>query len=293
MLVRPYTVFSTLHPALLCFYAFGAPLLTMMSFAPWFLIGSGVSAIMVHWFYMGGKVTKDVCLLCIPVIAVIAILNVITNPRGTHILLELKHRPLTLESLLYGIASGMMLAGVIVWFRCFHAILSNDKFLYLFGKRLPGTALLLSMVLKLFPETRYKMQCIRMSDDSESGKEEEGVIHRIKKGLRQLSCLLEWSMEDSIETADSMKARGYGSGKRSTYQCYKMTAFDWVTGMCLLSVLIYALFGMLFRQWQFFFYPKFVMPKGNLAGVVGAAIACLLFQLAPIWMEIIARRNGR
>lgn len=57
-----------------------------------------------------------------------------------------------------------MLGTVLIWFRCFNAILSNDKFLYLFGKKLPGTALLLSMILKLFPETKYKMHCIQMAE---------------------------------------------------------------------------------------------------------------------------------
>src|SRR5699024_3957933 len=57
---------------------------------------------------------------------------------------------------------------------------------------------------------------------------------RAKNGMQLLQMLLTGSLEDSIQAADSMTARGYGIGKRSTYQAYKMKRNDWLT----LSILI-------------------------------------------------------
>ena len=96
-------------------------------------------------------------------------------------------------------------------------MLSNQKFLYLFGRRFQTAALLLSMILKLFPETQYKITQIRMAQDDSAFQEKEALKVRLKKSMRQISCLLEWSMEDSIETADSMKARGYGAGRSGRF----------------------------------------------------------------------------
>ena len=37
-------------------------------------------------------------------------------------------------------------------------------------------------------------------------------------------------------TADSMRSRGYGSAKRSSFQLYRMTSLDWIL-LCIMLVL--------------------------------------------------------
>ena len=59
--------------------------------------------------------------------------------------------PVTLESILYGVGSGIMLACVVSWFSVFHAVMTSDKFMYLFGKVIPAFSLLLSMCLRFVP----------------------------------------------------------------------------------------------------------------------------------------------
>ena len=39
--------------------------------------------------------------------------------------------------------------------------------------------------------------------------------------------LTSWALEGSVVTADSMRSRGYGSGKRSSFMIYTMTGLDW------------------------------------------------------------------
>ena len=59
MYVRPFTLFSTVHPALLIFYALGAPILAMFGSNPVTMGVMFLCAITVHWFYLGGASTKD------------------------------------------------------------------------------------------------------------------------------------------------------------------------------------------------------------------------------------------
>ena len=41
-----------------------------------------------------------------------------------------------------------------------------------------------------------------------------------------LGCLTTWALEGSIVTADSMRARGYGTAKRTNFRIYRLTGRD-------------------------------------------------------------------
>lgn len=73
-----------------------------------------------------------------------ALLAALVNPafvhQGVTILTYLPSgNPLTLESILYGLAAALLLASVVLWFRCFSAVMTSDKFIYLFGRAIPCT----------------------------------------------------------------------------------------------------------------------------------------------------------
>ena len=74
----------------------------------------------------------------------------------------------------------------------------------------------------------------------EGGADEEGGVRRrrreakssrrrgrIRESLRLVTVLMGWGMEDSLETADAMKARGWGAAeRRTTYQRYRFRRTD-------------------------------------------------------------------
>ena len=66
--------------------------------------------------------------------------------------------PLTLESILYGLAAALLLASVVLWFRCFSAVMTSDKFIYLFGRAIPALSLVLSMTLRFVPRFRRQFR---------------------------------------------------------------------------------------------------------------------------------------
>ncbi|MBR3258086.1 MAG: hypothetical protein IKF96_03770 [Eggerthellaceae bacterium] len=76
-----------------------------------------------------------------------------------------------------------------------------------------------------------------------SARGPKGWLDRLRNSVsevsRRISVLMGWGMEDSLETADSMLCRGWGSGARHTsYKKYRFTATD----ACALAVVI-ALFA--------------------------------------------------
>lgn len=286
MYIRPYTLFSTLHPVLLLIYALGAPILAMLSKAPVCLLISIISAFSIHLFYLGREATVNALKLTIPFFLMMTLFNMVTNSGGLTVLFRIGQRNFTLESLCYGAANGIMLSSVIVWFRCFTAILPNDKFLYLFGSRFQNTGLLLSMILKLFPETNYKIRCIKLADNGKGTTKKETMMQRIKKGLTQISCLLEWSMEDSIETADSMKARGYGDGKRTTYNRYHFAHRETGGLLTFLVLLLSAGVGVMLQDQSFWFFPTIKQGSISIGWSCIINVVYIIFLFLPIIMEL-------
>ena len=104
----------------------------------------------------------------LPVLLLAAIVNPAFNHAGITILTYLPSgNPLTLESILYGLAAGAMLCAVVLWFVCFNAVITSDKFVYLFGRVIPALSLVLSMTLRFVPLFRRQLEwCARRSSSS-------------------------------------------------------------------------------------------------------------------------------
>lgn len=67
------------------------------------------------------------------------------------------------------------------------------------------------------------------------------IIERVKNGMQLLQVLLICSLEDALQTADSMQARGFGVTKRTTYIRYRMERRDWYTLSYLIILFIAAI----------------------------------------------------
>lgn len=87
----------------------------------------------------------------LPIFLILSLLNPLFNTYGAHILFHLFGRPYTLEALLYGFAIGGTFLEMLLWFGCYNAVLTSDKFTALFGNLIPALSLLLVMVLRLIP----------------------------------------------------------------------------------------------------------------------------------------------
>ena len=107
-----------------------------------------------------------------------------------------------------------------------------------------------------------------------------------------VSVLITWTLEDLIESAASMKCRGYSLKGRTAFSIYRFDNRDrgFVVGMCaLMSVLVMA---MLLDQTMIRFAPQVVMmPITPLSGLFYAAWAILC--LLPPGLEIIDRCRFR
>ena len=95
----------------------------------------------------------DGCLL--PLIAVFALYYSSYHHFGITVLRQnFIGNNMTLESLVYGIALGVSIAGMMIWFSCVYSVVSTDKVVYLFGRVSPKLSLFLAIFLRMVPRIK-------------------------------------------------------------------------------------------------------------------------------------------
>ena len=225
----------------------------------------------------------------------VLLLAVIVNPAFTHegvtILTYLPSgNPLTLESILYGIAAGAMLCAVLLWFVCYNRVMTSDKFVYLFGRVIPALSLVLSMTLRFVPRFKQQMDVVRQAQfcigrDTASGS----LWQRARRAVTVFSIMVTWALENAVETADSMKARGYGLKGRTAFSIYRIEERDRYALLFLGFCGLYLACGAAAKGLRWWYYP---MLSGVLLEPVTVSIylVYLALCLTPVLLD---RREAR
>lgn len=235
----------------------------------------------------GRRQVKKNLIYMIPMILFAAILNPLFNHQGVTIIGYLPSgNPLTLESILYGIFAAEMVVGVLCHFSCYNEVMTSDKFIYLFGRIIPSVSLIISMTLRFVPKFSAQLKVVVnaqkcMGRDLSKGK----VMSRLKNGLNILSIMTTWAMENAIETADSMKARGYGLPGRTAFSVFTFDRRDKNALICILILGTYVIFGNLMGEMYFRFFPTMKSAEISLFGV-SVYLSYFILCMYPIIIEV-------
>ena len=216
-----------------------------------------VCAIVYVVSMQGRKSVGFLLKFCLPLMLLTAIINPVFNHEGKTILLYFANgNPLTLESILYGVSSGCMMITLLLWFSAFSSVMTTDKLIYLFGRIIPALSLVLSMTLRFVP--RFKMQMKNVADAQRCiGKDvsSTSLLNRTKTAITIVSVMITWSLENAIETADSMKSRGYGLKGRTAFSIYRFEDRDKYALVWLVFCFLYILAGVLISAFGFRYFP--------------------------------------
>ena len=275
VLVLGFTMFC-LHPACLALSLAGA--------FCWSVRLKGRQAVWRNLAYM------------LPVLAVAALVNPAFNHEGATILTYLPSgNPLTLESILYGLAAAAMLVAVLCWFSCYHQVMTSDKFVYLFGRIIPALSLVLTMVLRFVPRFQEQFRTVSSAQkcvgrDLSNG----GLTDKVRHGARILSILVTWALESAIDTADSMRSRGYGLPGRTAFSLYRLEERDTAALTWLLGLGFYLAMMTLAGGTRVSYFPKMKLAAPD-AWSLSAFLAWggLCFTpMAADWLEERRRKEG-
>lgn len=214
---------------------------------------------------------------------VLTLVNPVVSHNGVTPLFVVNHNPVTLEALLFGAFTAAMITGTLYWFRSFSEIMTSDKLLCLFGALSPKLALLFSMALRYVPHFRRQSERVQASQRAMGLYKEDNLIDAARGGTRVFSILLTWALENGIVTADSMAARGYGLGRRSSYTIFLFRRRDLV--FLLFSLLLTAATIAGSFRLGYSYYPVFRVDIPDAWGSAGLAAYGLL-ALLPAIIEI-------
>ena len=280
---RERDVFQTYHP-LVNFLFFAIVLgFAMMLNHPLAQVISCVAAIGYAIQCEGKKAVIFSVKTCIPMVLLTTFFNPAFNHRGVTILLYFPTgNPLTLESILYGISTGMLLATVMMWFINFNRVLTSDKWMYLFGRVMPCMSLILSMTLRFVPKLKTQMMQIVETQRCIGRDVSTGSLwSRMKTAITIVSILITWSLEDAIETADSMKSRGFGLKGRTAFSIYRFDERDRMAMAWFGSCGWYVLMGTVALAFGFRYLPS-IQWVGINQYTIGVYVGYTLLCASPI-----------
>ncbi len=242
-----------------------------------------VAVSLFYIFMLGGikSLIKNILMMIITVFF-ITLINILFTHRGNTNLFNIGENAVTLEALLFGLFAGCVFANIIVWFECLNKILNGEMILYLFSRISSFFALFVSMIFRYIPLLRKRYAEISNVQRCMGVTENGSLLKKIKTTARRTSILISWSLEASIETADSMAARGYGLKGRSTYSMYKFILRDLFLTFLMILFASISLFFMKKYDVEVIFYPSVEYPQCDLHFIVVLLSFFALSMIAPI-----------
>ncbi len=279
---------TNLHPAVLLAYIATVMGLVMFTRHP-LVIGLALGGAVLFLLASEGlQSSKKVLGISLLLILLVTLTNPLFMHRGATPLFVIFGKVATLESLLYGGVSGAMMAAVILWFKGYGAVMTSDKFLYLFGRIFPKLSLVLSMALRFIPLFVRQIRAVYQAQKTLGLYDSGALSDRFLGGARVFSAVLTWALENAIDTAHSMRARGYGLPGRTSFSLFSFGKTDRRALAAIALLAAAAVFGAWRGTLEFTYYPAVRMPE---TAPIDLAVWTLigLMMLLPAMIEVADR----
>ena len=278
-------IFSSYHPAVLLLY-FAAVLLVAMFTANQVLLCLALlGGVCFCTLLERSKNFWHNLAFYIPLFLMIAVTNPLFSRNGVTPLFFLNGNPVTLEAILYGLDIAVMLVAVMYWFKCYNHIMTSEKVLFLFGRVIPKLSLLLSTALRFVPLFKAQIKKIHQAQKAMGLYTGSSYVDKLRGAVRVFSAMLTWSLENAIDTGDSMKAHGYGLKGRSHFALFRFTVRDGMLLGVSILLLVFVLLGLMLKETAFSFYPR-LTPIRTTPLALAAYIAFGLLAFLPFIIEV-------
>ena len=143
------TAFAKLHPVTKVAFFVAAFVLTLAAGNPVFSAISLCTALLCMT-QSGGRAFFNSTVFSLIIVAVAGLFNMLFAHYGNTVLFTVGDTDFLLEPLFYGLNQGVVMVGVMLWFRVLSYVQDSAETAYLF-RFAPRTALLFSMVLGFLP----------------------------------------------------------------------------------------------------------------------------------------------
>ncbi len=219
------------------------------------------------------------------------IINTMVNKMGATVLFSGPVIPywgrvtVTWEAFFYGLVMGCRLLIVFSAFLLSNLVLNPDRALFALSRVFPRSALLLALTAKTIPHLGEQLQRAGEIQQCRGVSYYRGnYIRRIKNRLPLLKVLFLSALEDSFNLGESIQARAYGSGARSSYFRFSFRNRDFIVMASSLGAAMLIIRLLLTGEGSFQFFPRM---GTMIVSWEQAAVAALMFflLLVPVMLS--------
>ena len=215
-----------------------------------------------------------------------ALLNFVSAHLGSTVLFALPASlpvlggPYTLEALAFGINGGLTIAAAIFAAAPFSLVLEAHDVLDALPGALSRTGAAIAASMNLVPSISRSF-----SEVTEAQRLRGWRPRGPRSWADVVVPVVLTSAEGSIQLAESMEARGFGAGPRTSFERRRLGGADWLLiGASVAAVLIFVSAHSVGALSDWYSYPSFVLPSVEPLGLIGCL---LLFTPVLTW-----RRRG-
>lgn len=246
--------FRQTHPFVTSCYYIVALVIVMSTINPVIILCFFVASLLLRLLDLEGKSKKSV-VYPLFFLGIITITNPVFVHRGATILFFFLNKPITMEAFIYGFFMGMTIVTVIYLFQNLQKAVDSEQFFYLFGKRFPKSGLILILVLRFIPLLQKYYRELNQVQKMVQQTQRRFFLERVAYGADLFGNLFSWSLENAMDTADSMKARGYGVTARSSRLHYTWRKKDTLFLIVIALTCLFFIFSTVNGYYQFNYYP--------------------------------------
>ena len=226
----------------------------------------------------------------LPMLALISCFNGLYNHYGVTVLFRMRSgNNFTLEALLYGLVFAVKACSAILWLDLTAEALPSEKVIFLFGRFSPRLALVIAMALRFLPLIRRQASQINAAQKGLGAVTDDNLFRRLRVAAHRLSILISWTLERGVDTADSMRARGYGLKRRTQYNRFAFSPLD--ASLAAVCAAAFALYLAAVKGMTAVYNPVVTVPFPNALGWLSCA-ALTAALLLPLIAETATRRHA-
>ncbi len=281
------SLFGQLHPIINICYLFLALFVTMITMNPVLICLSFVISLLYSSYLEGGFQVKRFFFLSLPIIFFSVVILPLFYHNGVTPLFYINDMQVTLEAVIYGVMMTLLLLAAIQWFFIWNIWIDSEKFIYIFGRISPTLALVMSMALRMIPLLVKRWREIHEAQIGMGMVKKGGFVTNAGQFLKEISILISWVLENSLDTSISMESRGYGIGKRTSFHRFKWHTYETVVLIVMLILAVPIIFLLLNGRYEFLYYPVFIV-KPFYGEETAAVIFYLCMLLFPMVTDVIA-----
>lgn len=204
---------------------------------------------------------------------------------------------MTLESLVYGLVLGTVIAAFLMWMSCLYAVVSSDKIIYLFGRVSPRLSLFLSILLRMVPRVKTEARRIHLARQGIGrGLRQGNPLARVRNAIAIFSMLITWTLDALATASDSMRSRGSTLKGRTAFSIYRFDNRDRAYVILIFACLTVVAMGVLLRQTDILYNPRILLnPITSMSWLFygGYLILCLMPFGLELWTEFRFRQARR